>query len=199
MWPKYWSHVKLITLYRTSNENKTIFENQNQRWKYYRRSKDSQQFSTTVENLIAPEAIWSYFELSPWLVPWLSPNLKVVEKHWLSNVRYGVESCWKLKHALKKLRVWTFFLWKMSGSEADEANLASIFGGNSAQASRIPEDLRPILLNRWSSLRQQLDASRPSVAALDESGGDKSTSDPSKFLFFLPILDFMVMLLILLC
>ena len=72
----------------------------------------------------------------------------------------------------------------MSGSEADEANLASIFGGNSAQASRIPEDLRPILLNRWSSLRQQLDASRPSVAASDESGGDKSTSDPSKFLFF---------------
>ena len=72
----------------------------------------------------------------------------------------------------------------MSGSEADEVNLASIFGGNSAQASRIPEDLRPILLNRWSSLRQQLDASRPSVAASDESGGDKSTSDPSKFLFF---------------
>ena len=25
---------KLITLYRTSNENKTIFENQTQRWKY---------------------------------------------------------------------------------------------------------------------------------------------------------------------
>ena len=68
----------------------------------------------------------------------------------------------------------------MSGSEADEANLASIFGGNSAQASRIPEDLRPILLNRWSSLRQQLEASRPSVAATDESG-DKSTSDPSMF------------------
>ena len=77
----------------------------------------------------------------------------------------------------------------MSGSEADEANLASIFGGNSAQASRIPEDLRPILLNRWSSLRQQLDASRPSVAATEESG-DKGTSDPSKF--FGPILVFMV-------
>ena len=122
--------------------------------------------------LIAPKSDWS--EL-------LLPN----------SVRSVSRTCvvdlatQKIEQALKNFRIWTFFFWKMSGSEADEANLASIFGGNSAQASRIPEDLRPILLNRWSSLRQQLDASRPSVAATDESG-DKSTSDPS--MFFGPIM-----------
>ena len=45
---------------KTKDENKTIFENQNQRWKYYRRSKVSQQFSTTVENLIALKPTATY-------------------------------------------------------------------------------------------------------------------------------------------
>ena len=68
----------------------------------------------------------------------------------------------------------------MSDLETDEDNLASIFDGNTAQASRIPEDLRPILLDRWSKLRQELDSSRPSVAP-DETGEKATgTADPSK-------------------
>ena len=65
----------------------------------------------------------------------------------------------------------------MSGSDTEDSDFASIFGGDVAQASRIPEDLRPILLERWNKIRHELDASRPSVAPDDS--GEKATSDPS--------------------
>ena len=65
----------------------------------------------------------------------------------------------------------------MSGSDTEDSDFASIFGGDVAQASRIPEDLRPILLERWNRIRHELDASRPSVAPDDS--GEKATSDPS--------------------
>ena len=66
---------------------------------------------------------------------------------------------------------------KMSGSDTEDSDFASIFGGDVTQASRIPEDLRPILLERWNKIRHELDASRPSVAPDDS--GEKATSDPS--------------------
>ena len=69
----------------------------------------------------------------------------------------------------------------MASSGGDDQGLTSLFG-DSAQADRIPEDLRPILLERWSKLRQQLDASRPSPNVGESS--EKSGIDPSKKLNF---------------
>ena len=69
----------------------------------------------------------------------------------------------------------------MASSEGDDQDLTSSLFGDSAQADRIPEDLRPILLERWSKLRQQLDASRPSVASnVGESSEKSGGIDPSK-------------------
>ena len=67
----------------------------------------------------------------------------------------------------------------MASSGDDDQDLTSSLFGDSAQADRIPEDLRPILLERWSKLRQQLDASRPSVANVGESAEKSGGIDPS--------------------
>ena len=68
----------------------------------------------------------------------------------------------------------------MASSGGDDQDLTSLLG-DAAQADRIPEDLRPILLERWSKLRQQLDASRPSVASnVGESSEKSGGIDPSK-------------------
>ena len=66
----------------------------------------------------------------------------------------------------------------MASSGGDDQDLTSLLG-DAAQADRIPEDLRPILLERWSKLRQQLDASRPSVANVGESAEKSGGIDPS--------------------
>ena len=65
----------------------------------------------------------------------------------------------------------------------EPSEIASIFGGDEAQASRIPEDLRPVLLERWSKLRKELDSSRPDVsgASASDSAEARKDEDPSKF------------------
>ena len=66
----------------------------------------------------------------------------------------------------------------------EASEIASIFGGDETKASRIPEDLRPILLERWSKLRKELDSSRPDMSgpsSSTETSGEKV--DPSKCLF----------------
>lgn len=63
----------------------------------------------------------------------------------------------------------------MSDTEEGASEFANIFGGNVAQASRIPEDLRPILLERWAKLRQELDSSRPKVS----EGTQEDTETPA--------------------
>ena len=69
----------------------------------------------------------------------------------------------------------------------EPSEIASIFGGDEAQASRIPEDLRPVLLERWSKLRKELDSSRPDVsgASASDSAEARKDEDPSKFFPFL--------------
>ena len=64
----------------------------------------------------------------------------------------------------------------------EPSEIASIFGGDEAQASRIPEDLRPVLLERWSKLRKELDSSRPDVsgASASDSAEARKDEDPSK-------------------
>ena len=68
----------------------------------------------------------------------------------------------------------------------EPSEIASIFGGDEAQASRIPEDLRPVLLERWSKLRKELDSSRPDVsgASASDSAEARKDEDPSKFYTF---------------
>ena len=68
----------------------------------------------------------------------------------------------------------------------EPSEIASIFGGDEAQASRIPEDLRPVLLERWSRLRKELDSSRPDVsgASASDSAEARKDEDPSKFYTF---------------
>ena len=64
----------------------------------------------------------------------------------------------------------------------EPSEIASIFGGDEAQASRIPEDLRPILLERWSKLRRELDSSRPNVSGASSIETSVATAaDPSNF------------------
>ena len=68
----------------------------------------------------------------------------------------------------------------------EPSEIASIFGVDDAQVSRIPEDLRPILLQRWSNLRKELDSSRPNVSG--SSTAETATTkapDPSKFYIFM--------------
>ena len=73
-------------------------------------------------------------------------------------------------------------------SMEEPSEIASIFGGDEAQASRIPEDLRPVLLERWSKLRKELDSSRPDVsgASASDSAEARKDEDPSKFRPFAP-------------
>ncbi len=54
----------------------------------------------------------------------------------------------------------------------------SIFGGDADTASRVPADLRPILLDRWTALRHELDSSRPNVSAAATT--EKAEVDLSK-------------------
>ena len=64
------------------------------------------------------------------------------------------------------------------------SEIASIFGGDETKASRIPEDLRPILLERWSKLRKELDSSRPDMSgpsSTETSGA--AVQDPSNCQF----------------
>ena len=68
----------------------------------------------------------------------------------------------------------------------EPSEIASIFGGDEAQASRIPEDLRPVLLERWSKLRKELDSSRPDVSGASDSAEARKDEDPSKFCPFTP-------------
>ena len=64
----------------------------------------------------------------------------------------------------------------------EPSEIASIFGGDETQASRIPEDLRPILLERWSKLRRELDSSRPNVSGASSTETSVATAaDPSNF------------------
>ena len=66
----------------------------------------------------------------------------------------------------------------------EPSEIASIFGVDDAQVSRIPEDLRPILLQRWSNLRKELDSSRPNVSGSSTAETAATATDPSKFYLF---------------
>ena len=64
------------------------------------------------------------------------------------------------------------------------SEIASIFGGDETKASRIPEDLRPILLERWSKLRKELDSSRPDMSGPSSTETSGATvQDPSNCQF----------------
>ena len=73
----------------------------------------------------------------------------------------------------------------MSDSEASEkAEFAeSIFGGDQDLASKIPQEVRPLLLERWSKLRHELDSSRASNLAargVEDAASEGPVQDPSK-------------------
>ena len=71
----------------------------------------------------------------------------------------------------------------MATSGGDDQDFTSLLG-DASQAERIPEDLRPVLLDRWSKLRKQLDASRPSVSeSAEKSGIDPSKPETNNFYF----------------
>ena len=64
------------------------------------------------------------------------------------------------------------------------SDLVDIFGGNAENAARIPEDLRPVLLERWTKLRRELnlDSPKPNVSDKTEKTSDEPAPDLSKFL-----------------